>query len=125
MLSLDFKSRQPIYEQIYNSIVKYIALGVLMPNQQLQTVRATALELGVNPNTVGKAYQKLEQDGYIYSVTGKGSFVSDKIDADSTKRLIFTQKLTNVLIEGIDLGFAKQNIISIVTDVYSDREVEQ
>lgn len=125
MLSLDFKSRQPIYEQIYNSIVKYIALGVLMPNQQLQTVRATALELGVNPNTVGKAYQKLEKDGYIYSVTGKGSFVSDKIDADSTKRLIFTQKLTNVLIEGIDLGFAKQNIISIVTDVYSDREVEQ
>ena len=125
MLSLDFKSRQPIYEQIYNSIVKYIALGVLMPNQQLQTVRATALELGVNPNTVGKAYQKLEQDGYIYSVTGKGSFVSDKIDADSTKRLIFTQKLTNVLIEGIDLGFAKQNIISIVTNVYSDREVEQ
>ncbi len=125
MLSLDFKSRQPIYEQIYNSIVKYIALGVLMPNQQLQTVRATALELGVNPNTVGKAYQKLEQHGYIYSVTGKGSFVSDKIDADSTKRLIFTQKLTNVLIEGIDLGFAKQNIISIVTDVYSDREVEQ
>lgn len=125
MVSLDFKSRQPIYEQIYNSIVKYIALGVLMPNQQLQTVRATALELGVNPNTVGKAYQKLEQDGYIYSVTGKGSFVSDKIDADSTKRLIFTQKLTNVLNEGIDLGFAKQNIINIVTDVYSDREVEQ
>lgn len=125
MVNLDLTSRQPIYEQIYTSIVKYIAIGVLIPNQQLPTVRAMALELGINPNTVSKAYQMLEQNSYIYSVTGRGSFVSENIDADNTKNLIFTNKLIETIKEGIDLGFGQHQIVDIIKNIYLDKEVKE
>ena len=52
MLTLDFQSRMPIYEQIFKNIIRLAAVGVMGPNEQLPTVRALAQELGVNPNTV-------------------------------------------------------------------------
>ena len=81
MLTLDFQSRLPIYEQLYKNIVRMVAIGVMRPNEQLPTVRSLAQELGVNPNTVQKAYQMLERDRIIYSMTGKGSFVSPDLSA--------------------------------------------
>ena len=77
MILLDYKSRIPIYEQLYEGIVRLSALGAMLPGEQLPSVRALAQELGVNPNTVQKAYQLLEHDGYICSVPGKGSFLCD------------------------------------------------
>ncbi|MEE0061066.1 MAG: GntR family transcriptional regulator, partial [Acutalibacteraceae bacterium] len=79
MFNIDYTSREPIYEQLYNNVVKQITLGVLEPKQQLPPVRQLALQLNVNPNTVSKAYKNLEQDGVIYSVVGKGSFVMENI----------------------------------------------
>ncbi|MDR2655019.1 MAG: GntR family transcriptional regulator [Oscillospiraceae bacterium] len=79
MLSLDFTSREPIYEQLKNKIIKLSASGVLAPNEKLPSVRNLAKELLVNPNTVQKAYQDLEREGVIYSVPGRGSFVSEGI----------------------------------------------
>ena len=55
---LDQKSRYPIYEQLYQSVTRMAALGALEPEEQLPSVRALAQDLGVNPNTVQKAYQK-------------------------------------------------------------------
>ena len=77
MILLDYKSRQPIYEQLYNSFVKMAALDVMHKGEQLPSVRILAQSLGINPNTVQKAYQLLERDGVIYSVPGKGSFIGE------------------------------------------------
>ncbi len=76
MFVLDYKSGQPIYEQLYRSITRLAALGGLEENEQMPSVRALAQELGVNPNTVQKAYRMLERDGILVSVPGKGSFLS-------------------------------------------------
>lgn len=76
MFSIDLTSRIPIYEQIYQKIVMLILNGTLAVNDQLPSVRILAKSTGVNPNTVSKAYQELERSGVIYSVPGRGSFVS-------------------------------------------------
>ncbi|HHX17087.1 MAG TPA: GntR family transcriptional regulator [Mollicutes bacterium] len=80
MFSIDFQTRMPIYEQIVNQVEKYIALGLLKANEQLPSVRQVAFDLGINPNTIQRAYAELERKGVIVSVVGKGTFVSDKTD---------------------------------------------
>ncbi|MBC8570819.1 GntR family transcriptional regulator [Oscillospiraceae bacterium NSJ-54] len=76
MITLDMHSRVPIYEQLCQRVTELVAAGALEPGDQLPSVRLLARDLGVNPNTVNKAYQELERKGVICSVAGKGSFVS-------------------------------------------------
>jgi len=114
MLTLDVQSRIPIYEQLKNKIGELILLGVLKPGDQLPSVRVLARDLGVNPNTVSKAYQDLERDGIIYSISGKGSFISD-IKNSST--MLIQQYLTKfkraaeeIKIGGITFDVANQTL---------------
>lgn len=79
MIKLDLQSRIPLYEQLEEQIIRLSLLGVLDEHEQLPSVRALARDVGVNPNTVAKAYQELERQGIIYTVTGKGSFVSPDV----------------------------------------------
>ncbi len=83
MITIDYKSRVPIYDQITAGFIRLKALGVLKPHDKLPSVRSMASSLGINPNTVQKAYAILEADGVIYSVSGKGSFISDDDSADA------------------------------------------
>lgn len=76
MITIDYKSRVPIYDQIAGGIIRLKAMGVLCDGDKLPSVRALALKLNINPNTVQKAYAILENDGVIFSVSGKGSFIS-------------------------------------------------
>ena len=76
MFSIDLTSRIPIYEQIRDKIIALIVSGTLAENDQLPSVRSLAKDTSVNPNTVAKAYQELERNGIIYSVPGRGSFIS-------------------------------------------------
>ena len=87
MIKIDLQSRTPIYEQLQEQILRLSLLGVLDQNEQLPSVRALAREIGVNPNTVAKAYQELERQGIIYTVPGRGSFVSpDVLRLEGPKR---------------------------------------
>ncbi len=88
MYNIDLQSRTPIYEQLYKKIVELIMKKELKPNDQIPSVRILAKDIGVNPNTVSKAYQQLEHDGIIYSLAGRGSFVA-KIDKSSIKEKAF------------------------------------
>ena len=77
MFSIDLQSRIPIYEQLYSGITELAAKQILHPGDKIPSVRELAKELGINPNTVSKAFSMLERDGIIYSVPGRGSFLSD------------------------------------------------
>ena len=76
MFSIDSRSRVPIYEQLIQNIIGLIARGALQPDDQLPSVRSLARDLGINPNTVQKAYQELEAKGMIYQAAGRGSSLS-------------------------------------------------
>ncbi|WP_242846319.1 GntR family transcriptional regulator [Anaeromassilibacillus senegalensis] len=118
LFSLDYKSRLPIYEQLYKNITRMAALGAAEENEQLPSVRALAQELGVNPNTVQKAYQLLERDGIIYSVPGKGSFISENINALSQQKEMAAQKLRDAAKSALDCGMPREEAVRHVENVY-------
>ena len=119
MLTLDFQSRTPIYEQLYKNIVRLVAVGVMGPNEQLPTVRALAQELGVNPNTVQKAYQMLERDGVIYSI------VSPDLSPVKQKRSLARDKLLAALEEALDTGMTIEEIRQLVEECNRKRGGKQ
>lgn len=76
-INLDYQSRIPIYEQIVNNIEKYVAVGILREKSQIPLIRELANNLGINPNTVKKAYDILENRGVIMTISTKGTFISN------------------------------------------------
>lgn len=76
MFTLNYRDSQPIYGQIKDGLRRMIVSGALEPGEKLPSVRAMAMELAINPNTIHRAYSELEGEGFIYSVPGKGSFAS-------------------------------------------------
>lgn len=103
MITIDIRSRVPIYEQIYKSVCSDIAKGLLREDDKLPGARTLAKELGLNPNTVAKAYSMLERDGIIYSAAGRGCFVAtQKGSAHKRLETELLDKLTEALRGGID-----------------------
>lgn len=78
MFQLNYQSHKSVYEQIVDSIKEQIMTGVLKENTQLPTVRELSQLLTINPHTVQKAFQTLDQEGYIYTIANKGTFVSSR-----------------------------------------------
>ena len=76
MLSLNYRDSRPIYEQVRDGLRRLIITGAIPAGDKLPSVRAMAGQLAINPNTIPRAYESLEQEGYAYSVPGKGSFAA-------------------------------------------------
>lgn len=114
MLRIDYKSGLPIYDQIYRGIVKMAAAGAFGGDGQLLSVRSVAQELGVNPNTVQKAYGLLERDGVICSLPGKGSFLTGEQNAVDKQREEAVQKVRVSAREALDCGVALGELLSAV-----------
>ena len=75
MIHLDYRDSRPIYSQIADNFRRQIKNGILQHGDKLPSVRELASQLAINPNTIQRAYRELELEGWIASVTGKGSFV--------------------------------------------------
>ena len=101
MINLDYQSRTPIYEQIILEIERYVSLGILKPKEQLMSIREMATTLGINPNTVKKAYAELENRGVITTISTKGTYISENI------RKVVDKKIENKIKE------IKQNILEL------------
>lgn len=114
MFQLDFKSGAPICDQIVNGFIKLKALGVLKRGDQLPSVRALASKFSVNPNTVQKSYAILEANGIIYSVKGKGSFISDDETAANAVLQSARQEFIAAVCHAVDLGLSTDEMINLV-----------
>ena len=77
MILIDYKDSRPIYEQVVDKFRLLILNGVLNKDDKMPSVRALAMELSINPNTIQRAYNELERQGCIYTVKGSGNFISD------------------------------------------------
>lgn len=118
MFQVDFASRVPIYEQLCNNIIKLASAGVLKPDDKLPPVRTLATQLGINPNTVAKAYRDLEAEGYIYTTVGRGSFLTDKLTKDSAQRLIALENLKESVKNACTFGVSKEEAEEIISSIY-------
>lgn len=86
MLNLDYRDARPIYEQVRDGLRRLMVSGIIQEGEQLPTVRAMATNLAINPNTIQRAYELLEAEGYVSSVPGKGSFAAPHHQVDSARR---------------------------------------
>ena len=105
MINLDYQSRTPIYEQIVNGIEKYVALGI-------PSIREMASNLGINPNTVKKSYDILENRGVITTISTKGTFISEDTKKATDEKI---NKEISIIREKIDeltkMGISYEEVI--------------
>lgn len=117
MITIDITGRTPMYEQICRGICGEISKGVLKENDRLPAARVLAKELGINPNTVAKAYGMLERDGIIYSIAGRGCFVA-KHEGRADRR--FTDEFEQKTREAVRAGVPKDTLIEIIERVCAE-----
>lgn len=75
---IDNKSGVPIYDQIYSQIKDQIISGVLKEDEMLPSIRGLAKDLRISFITTKRAYEELENDGFVYMLPGKGCYVAPK-----------------------------------------------
>ncbi len=111
VILIDYKDATPIYEQIVQRFKNLIVKGVLKPDEKMPSVRNLAMELSINPNTIQKAYMLLEQQGFIYTVKGRGNFVAGDVGLKDIKRNEIFDKLSAVIYEAKEAGMEVGELI--------------
>ncbi|MBR6852173.1 MAG: GntR family transcriptional regulator [Lachnospiraceae bacterium] len=118
IIRIDELSDVPIYQQIRNQIVMGISGGELAAGEQLPTVRALAVEMGINTMTVSKAYQLLKTEGYIMTDRKNGARVRTTIDKQASIPDTNKTELRRIVSEARISGVPKEEIIKLVDEYY-------
>lgn len=120
MFEIDSRSRIPIYEQIKNQLITCIRLGIYKADEQLPSIRSVSLQTGINVNTVKRAFADLEDEGIIYSLVGRGSFVASGA-ADNTS--IAEKALKDIEPDLRSLkskGVGRDSVIELINKIYEE-----
>jgi GntR family transcriptional regulator len=123
LFSIDYKSRLPFYEQLVENIKSMVLSGLLKGDDPLPSVRQLSGELGINPNTVQKAYTNLEQMGVLYTVPGKGNFIRSDTEAlrqDQTQALF--NQIMELMIRLKALGVSQEQLLSRISEIFGEEE---
>ena len=121
MLHLDYRDARPIYEQVKDGLRKLVVTGIIAEGEKLPSVRSLASSLAINPNTIQKAYEALEAEGYVYSVPGKGSFAAPHAGVDTLRREQLLGHLDALVNELAELGLSTEEICGHIRE----KEVKQ
>lgn len=123
MFQLDLKSRKSIYEQIVDNVKELIITGMLKSEEKIPSVRELSKTLTVNPNTIQKAYRELEYQGYIYTVSGLGTFVAvpDELPLDEKRVSDVKDKLRESIKELLYIGCSLERIKSVLNELLEER----
>ena len=119
------KSRKSIHEQVVDNIKELIISGVLSPDEKLPSIRDISKTLTVNPNTIQKSYKELERQGFIYTLSGLGSFVSSSLDLKIDENRVSKIKydIGNSISELFFMGLKKDAVATIVTNIINERSI--
>lgn len=126
MFAIDPMSQQPVYEQLVDEVERFVLLGILKSGSALPSVRSLSVSLSVNPNTIQKAYSELTSRGVVFSVPGKGCFVSsDAAVLIGKARRVRLKDLKEIAEELFLAGVPKKELIDIISTVYKSEEDAQ
>lgn len=124
MFVVDVMSRVPVYEQIIKQVEEQVLTGILKEGDKLPSVRSLSVKLSINPNTIQKAYTELDRRQLIITVSGKGSFISEKaievVGANSREKMT---ELNKIIKELALAGVTKEEIINNIEEVFNNTEV--
>lgn len=121
MFQIDSFSRVPVYEQIIRQVEDFVLKDILSADTQIPSVRNLSVTLSINPNTIQKAYSELDRNGIIYSVPGRGCFITKE-----AKEILSTQKkeklssLIEIIAELKLAGITKEVILETIETAYLD-----
>ena len=99
MIQLNYRDSKPIYEQIKEGLRRLVVTKALSAGEKLPSVRELASQLAINPNTIQRAYRELENEGYIYTLVGKGTFVAECGNMDNTREKELLQEFDELVTE--------------------------
>lgn len=119
MIILDYRDSRPIYEQVVEKFKMLILKGALAQDEKMPSVRNLAMELSINPNTIQRAYATLESQGYIYTVKGKGNFVSDKASLMKDYQKEISSQLSEVCKQAASAGMSRKDFMTLVNESVS------
>jgi len=111
-IQIDNSSGRAVYQQIIDQVKRDIALGRLVKEEKLSTVRELAAQLAINPNTIAKAYRQLEQEGIIVTRPGSGAFVAN-LDSNlswAVKKRIVSDELERIAVEAFHMQIDAQTL---------------
>lgn len=117
MISINTRDPRPIYLQIKESICRLILTGILPEGERLPSVRELAGQLAINPNTIQRAYRELEHEGFIYSMTGKGSFVGALSQVDDGRKTAKLAEFKAAAQELMNLGMSRERLTAILQEL--------
>ena len=111
--NINHSSGRPVYQQIMDQIKRDIALGRLIKNEKLPTVRQLAGQIAINPNTIAKAYRQLEQEGIIVTKAGAGAFVAN-LDSNlsrSVRKKLISAALERIAVDAYHMQIDSQTLL--------------
>lgn len=122
MIHLDFRSSQPIYEQIITQYKYLVLQGYLKQGDAIPSVRKLALQLEITPGTVAKAYRELEREHVIETIRGKGTFIAGEGDYKEDEGVILKikEKMKTHCMELIYQGWDKNRVLQLVEEIFCD-----
>lgn len=112
-IRIDNASDRPVYQQIIDQVKRDIALGRIIKNEKLPTVRQLAGQIAINPNTIAKAYRQLEQQGIIVTKAGAGAFVAN-LDSNlsrSVRKKVISEELERIAVDAYHMQIDSQTLL--------------
>ena len=120
VILLDYRDKRPIYEQIVEKLERLIVGGALEADSKMPSVRSLGMELAVNPNTIQRAYNQLEQDGYLYTVSGRGSFVTAREEWQENRQNRIWQEWRAATAQAREAGIPAERLIAGIRQIYGE-----
>ena len=123
MFVIDPRSREPLYEQLARQLRWQIAMGFLAGDEPLPSVRQLSGELGINPNTIQKAYRLMEAEGLIYARPGRGNFVTPAVSEQRRKQQEAQMERAEQAIRSAkEMGIGRERIREMLERIYAEEE---
>lgn len=119
MIQLNYRDPRPIYEQVKDGIRKLAYSGVLGPDEKLPSVRELAMKLAINPNTISRAYKELEQEGFIYTLTGKGTFINQEFDLHDSRKEELLKQFDKAVKELLEISVTSEELTERIASINS------
>lgn len=120
MILLDYRDKRPIYEQVVEKLEHLIVGGALEPETKMPSVRSLAMELAVNPNTIQRAYAQLEQEGFLFTVSGRGNFVAPESEWREGKKRQLLMEWRELTVSAMEAGVTAEELSELLQRIFRE-----
>lgn len=121
MITLNYRDPRPIYEQIMDGLRRLVVTGAIRAEEKLPSVRELAASLSINPNTIQRAYRELENEGYVYTISGKGTFAAPRQEVNSARGDMSLKQFDEAAAELLYMGFTKEQLKDRIDTITSTK----